>query len=156
MAEAETDPEPSHAYLEWWHEHERRFLSHELFLEDPRADAIPANAIQRGSGWVSDMDQVPDVPDRCLIERRHHVGTRASEHEWRWLNDAIDAIEGIGQCHRRGRCPDRSGNSGSIDGGGGGDGGSGGGGDGRGEVGFQGGALGLGDGGGFGGDGGFW
>ncbi|QHO33412.1 uncharacterized protein DS421_9g257970 [Arachis hypogaea] len=44
------DPGPSHEYLDWWYQHGRRFLSPELILGDPRATAIPAQAIERGPG----------------------------------------------------------------------------------------------------------
>ncbi|RYR48653.1 hypothetical protein Ahy_A07g034707 [Arachis hypogaea] len=62
------DPGPSHAYLEWWHEHGRRFLSPELLLGDPRAAAIPAKAMQRGFRHVPDMVLVLDIPDRRHVE----------------------------------------------------------------------------------------
>ncbi|RYR33410.1 hypothetical protein Ahy_A10g047997 isoform C [Arachis hypogaea] len=34
---------------------------------------------QSSPEWVSDMDLVLDVPDRCRVERRRCVGTRASD-----------------------------------------------------------------------------
>ncbi|RYR57209.1 hypothetical protein Ahy_A05g022951 isoform B [Arachis hypogaea] len=61
----------SHEYLDWWYQ----FLPFELFLGDPKAAAISAQAIQRGLGRVPDMDQVSDVPDNRRVARRQRVGT---------------------------------------------------------------------------------
>jgi len=88
------NPGPSHLYLEWWHEHGRRFLLLELLFDNPRAVAILVEVMQRGLGQVPDMDQVADVPDRRRIERKRHVGKLLSQREWRWLHDAIDTLEG--------------------------------------------------------------
>ncbi|QHO33685.1 uncharacterized protein DS421_9g260390 [Arachis hypogaea] len=44
------DPEPSHAFLDWWSQHGKRFLSLETQLGDPRAVPIPVEASQRGPG----------------------------------------------------------------------------------------------------------
>ncbi|RYR26887.1 hypothetical protein Ahy_B02g061192 [Arachis hypogaea] len=38
----EDRPRPSHEYLDWWYQYNKRFLSLELLLGDPRAAAIPA------------------------------------------------------------------------------------------------------------------
>ncbi|RYR61871.1 hypothetical protein Ahy_A04g019108 [Arachis hypogaea] len=69
------DPGPSHAYLDWWNQHGKRFLSPEFYLGDPRGVPIPVEASQRGPGRVPDMDRVDDIPDRCRVERRARVGT---------------------------------------------------------------------------------
>ncbi|RYQ86392.1 hypothetical protein Ahy_B10g106065 [Arachis hypogaea] len=58
------DSRPSQAYLEWWHEHNKRFLSPEIFLSDPKVVAILAETTQRGPGQVPDIDQVLDIPIR--------------------------------------------------------------------------------------------
>ncbi|XP_057739665.1 serine/threonine-protein phosphatase 7 long form homolog [Arachis stenosperma] len=44
------DPGPSHAFLDWWSQHGKRFLSPETQLGDPRAVPIPVEASQRGPG----------------------------------------------------------------------------------------------------------
>ncbi|RYQ82477.1 hypothetical protein Ahy_B10g101066 [Arachis hypogaea] len=84
------DPGPSHDFLDWWSQHGKRFLSPEMYLGDPRAVPIPVEATQRGAGRVPDMDRVDDVPDRRRVERRARVGTRRSQREWRWLDQAMD------------------------------------------------------------------
>ncbi|RYQ87737.1 hypothetical protein Ahy_B09g095274 [Arachis hypogaea] len=106
------NPRPSHAYLEWWHEHDRRFLLLELFLGDPRAVVIPAEVMQRGPGQVPDMDQVPDVLDRCRVERRCCVRTRSSQREWRWHDNVIGALEVRGRGRRGGKGLGRQGGRG--------------------------------------------
>ncbi|RYR75425.1 hypothetical protein Ahy_A02g010080 [Arachis hypogaea] len=83
------DPGPSHAFLDWWRQHGRRFLSPESQLGDPRAVPIPLEASQRGPGRVPDMDRPEDVPDRRRVERRMGVGTRRSQREWRWPDHAL-------------------------------------------------------------------
>ncbi|RYR07083.1 hypothetical protein Ahy_B05g074403 [Arachis hypogaea] len=80
---------PSHDFLDWWSQHGKRFLSPEMYLGDPRAVPIPEEATQRGAGRVPDMDWVDDVSDRRRVERRARVGTRKSQREWRWLNQAM-------------------------------------------------------------------
>ncbi|RYQ82342.1 hypothetical protein Ahy_B10g100930 [Arachis hypogaea] len=99
------DPGPSHEFLLWWHQHGKRFLSPEKLLGDPRGIPIPEEATQRGAGRVPEMDRVDDVPDRRRIERRARVGTRRSQREVDWLEQAIDdgddAVRGGGR--RRGR-----------------------------------------------------
>ncbi|RYR59172.1 hypothetical protein Ahy_A05g025003 [Arachis hypogaea] len=77
------DPGPSHAFLNWWSRHGKRFLSPEFDLGDPRGIPIPVEASQRGPGRVPDMDRVDDVPDRRWVERRARVGRRRSQREWR-------------------------------------------------------------------------
>ncbi|QHN76440.1 uncharacterized protein DS421_19g643890 [Arachis hypogaea] len=64
------DPGPLHAYLDWWSQHGKRFLSPEFYLGDPRGIPIPVEASQRGPGRVPDMDRVDDVPDRRRGGRR--------------------------------------------------------------------------------------
>nr|XP_025625086.1 protein MAIN-LIKE 2-like [Arachis hypogaea] len=99
------DPGPSHEFLAWWHQHGKRFLSPEMLLGDPRGIPIPEEATQRGAGRVPEMDRVDDVPDRRRIERRARVGTRRSQREVDWLEQAMDdvhdAVRGGGR--RRGR-----------------------------------------------------
>ncbi|QHN78171.1 uncharacterized protein DS421_19g659090 [Arachis hypogaea] len=84
------DPGPSHEFLEWWSQHEKRFLSLDPQLGDPRAVSIPVEASQRGPGRVPDMDRPEYVPDRRRVERRMGVGTRRSQREWRWPDHAMD------------------------------------------------------------------
>ncbi|QHO19454.1 uncharacterized protein DS421_11g329100 [Arachis hypogaea] len=84
------NPGLSHEFLEWWSQHGKRFLSPEMSLGDPRAVPIPVDASQRGAGRVADMDRVEDVPDRRRVERRARVGTRRSQPDWRWLDQAME------------------------------------------------------------------
>ncbi|RYR16281.1 hypothetical protein Ahy_B04g073280 [Arachis hypogaea] len=81
------DPGPSHDFLEWWSQHGKRFLSPEMYLGDPRAVPISVEATQRGAGR--------------RVERRARVGTRRSQREWRWLDQAMDEDDADGR--RRGR-----------------------------------------------------
>ncbi|RYR43288.1 hypothetical protein Ahy_A08g039719 [Arachis hypogaea] len=99
------DPGPSHDFLDWWRQHGKRFLSPEIYLGDPRAIPIPVEATQRGAGRVPDMDRVDNVPDRHWVERRARVGTRRSQREWRWLDQAMEEGDeaGRGGDRRRGR-----------------------------------------------------
>ncbi|RYR03916.1 hypothetical protein Ahy_B06g083340 [Arachis hypogaea] len=83
-------PKPSHDFLEWWSQHGKRFLSPDMYLGDSRAVSILVEATQRGAGRVPDMDRVDDVPNRRRVERRARVGTRRSQREWRWLDQAMD------------------------------------------------------------------
>ncbi|QHO04763.1 uncharacterized protein DS421_13g442930 [Arachis hypogaea] len=87
------DPGPLHAYLDWWSQHGKRFLG----------VPIPVEASQRGPERVPDMDRVDDVPDRRRVERRARVGTRRSQHEWRWLEQAIGEADEAGRGGGRGR-----------------------------------------------------
>ncbi|RYR65420.1 hypothetical protein Ahy_A03g011352 [Arachis hypogaea] len=84
------DPGPSHDFLDWWRQHGKRFLSPEMYLGDPRAVPIPVEEMQR---------------DRRQIERRSCVGTRWSQREWRWLDQAMEEGDaaGKGGGRRRGR-----------------------------------------------------
>ncbi|RYR25208.1 hypothetical protein Ahy_B02g058864 [Arachis hypogaea] len=95
------DPGPSHDFLEWWSQHGKRFLSPKMYLGDPRAVPIPVEATQRGAGRVPDKDRVDDVPDRRQVERRACVGTRRNQHEWRWLDQAMDDGDTDGRCGGR-------------------------------------------------------
>ncbi|RYR06869.1 hypothetical protein Ahy_B05g074188 [Arachis hypogaea] len=96
---------PSHEFLAGWHQHGKRFLSPEMYLGDPRGIPIPVEATQRGAGRVPDMDRVDDIPDRRRVERRARVGTRRSQREWRWLDQAMEEGHeaGRGGGRRRGR-----------------------------------------------------
>ncbi|RYR42430.1 hypothetical protein Ahy_A08g038916 [Arachis hypogaea] len=98
------DPGPSHDFLEWWHQHGKRFLSPEMYLGDPRDIPIPMEATQKGVGRVPDMDRVDDVLDRHQIDWRARVGTRRSDREWRWLDQAMQEGDqaGRGRGRRRG------------------------------------------------------
>ncbi|QHO18961.1 uncharacterized protein DS421_11g324930 [Arachis hypogaea] len=89
------DPGPSHDFLEWWGQHGKRFLSPEMYLGDPRAVPIPVEATQRGAGRVPDIDLVDDVLDRRRVERRARVGTRRSQREWRWLDQAMEEDDAV-------------------------------------------------------------
>ncbi|RYR00859.1 hypothetical protein Ahy_B07g088957 [Arachis hypogaea] len=64
---------------------------------------------QRGAGRVSDMDRVDDVPDRRRVERRARVGTRRSDREWRWLDQAIVEGDEAGGASKGGVIPDHGG-----------------------------------------------
>ncbi|RYQ92749.1 hypothetical protein Ahy_B09g098967 [Arachis hypogaea] len=99
------DPGPSHDFLDWWRQHGKRFLSPEMFLGDSRDVPIPIEAMQRGARRVPEMDRVDDVPDRRRIERRARVGTRQSQREWRWLDQAMEEgdVASRGGGRRRGR-----------------------------------------------------
>ncbi|QHO23475.1 uncharacterized protein DS421_12g363860 [Arachis hypogaea] len=97
------DPGPSHEFLAWWHQHGKRFLSPKMYLGDPRGIPIPVEAMQRGAGRVPDMDRVDDVPDRHRVERRARVGTRRSQREWRWLDQAMEEGDEAGQVSGRQR-----------------------------------------------------
>nr|XP_025607986.1 serine/threonine-protein phosphatase 7 long form homolog [Arachis hypogaea] len=107
-------------HLQHWHLHWETRADHVLRLVasawkevlvtrdvhgDPRDISIPVEATQRGVGRVPDMDRVDDVPDRRRIDRRVRVGTRRSDREWRWLDQAIedDDQAGRGRGRRRGR-----------------------------------------------------
>ncbi|QHO26533.1 uncharacterized protein DS421_7g200390 [Arachis hypogaea] len=77
-----------------------------MLLGDPRGVPIPDEATQRGAGRLPDMDRVEDVPDRRRIERRARVGTRRSQREWNWVDQAMDAgddpVMGVGRGRGRG------------------------------------------------------
>ncbi|RYR16713.1 hypothetical protein Ahy_B04g073744 [Arachis hypogaea] len=90
------DPGSSHEFLECWSQHGKRFLSPDMHLGDPRAVSIPVEASQRGAGRVPDMDRPEDVLDRRRVERRARVGTRWSQHDWRWLEHAMDDDDDAG------------------------------------------------------------
>ncbi|QHO13182.1 uncharacterized protein DS421_15g513280 [Arachis hypogaea] len=90
------DPRPSHEFLEWWSQHGKRFLSPEMSLGDSRAVPFLVAASQRGAGRVPDMDRVEDVPDRRRVERRARVGTRRSQRDWRWLDQAMEEDDDAG------------------------------------------------------------
>ncbi|KAL4315019.1 hypothetical protein AHAS_Ahas15G0143200 [Arachis hypogaea] len=62
---------------------------------------------------------MPDVPANRRVERRRRIGTRATDREWRWLDDMIqdDTVGGDGVGHadhrvQRGRPQRRGGTSG--------------------------------------------
>ncbi|QHO38346.1 uncharacterized protein DS421_4g119540 [Arachis hypogaea] len=97
------DPRPLDTYLDWWCQLGKRFLSPEMYLGDPRGVPIPVEASQRGPGLVPDMDRVDDVPDRRQTERRARLGTRRSQREWRWLDQAIQEADEAGWGCGRGR-----------------------------------------------------
>ncbi|QHO20441.1 uncharacterized protein DS421_11g337980 [Arachis hypogaea] len=100
------DPGPSHDFLDWWGQHGKRFLSPEMYFGDLRAVPILVEATQRGAGRVPEMDRVDSVLDRRRVERRARVGTRRSQREWRWLDQAMEegdaAGRGGGRRRRRG------------------------------------------------------
>nr|XP_025678317.1 protein MAIN-LIKE 2-like [Arachis hypogaea] len=102
------DPGPSRDFLDWWHQHGKRFLSPEMYLGDPRGIPIPDEVTQRGAGRVPEMGRVHDVPDRRRVERRARVGTRRSQRDVAWLEDAMEEDEDPGRgrgrrCGRGGR-----------------------------------------------------
>ncbi|KAL4345629.1 hypothetical protein AHAS_Ahas11G0297500 [Arachis hypogaea] len=65
---------------------------------------------------------MPSVPDNRRVEQRPCVGTRATDREWRWLDDMIQDDRAGGDGHadhrvRRGRPQRRGGSSGVASGG---------------------------------------
>ncbi|RYQ95508.1 hypothetical protein Ahy_B08g090825 [Arachis hypogaea] len=100
MSKDGRDPGPSHGFLDWWVQHGKRFLSPEMYHGDPRAIPIPVEATQRGAGRVPEMDRVDDVPNRRRVERRARVGTRRSQREWRWLDQAMEEVRRVLLCAR--------------------------------------------------------
>ncbi|QHO11156.1 uncharacterized protein DS421_15g495700 [Arachis hypogaea] len=94
-----------------------RFLLPDSMIADPRADEISQDVSQRGSSQAPPRVPMPDVPDNRRVERRRRVGTRATDQEWRWLDDMIqddrsggDEVGHADHCVRRGR-PQRQGGS---------------------------------------------
>ncbi|RYR10338.1 hypothetical protein Ahy_B05g078808 [Arachis hypogaea] len=101
-----SDPGPSADFLRV----ALRFLLPDSMIADPRADEISQDVSQRGSSQAPPRVPMPDVPDNRRVERRRRVGTRATDQEWRWLDDMIqddrsggDEVGHADHCVRRGR-----------------------------------------------------
>ncbi|RYR77510.1 hypothetical protein Ahy_A01g001996 [Arachis hypogaea] len=85
------DPGPSAEYLDWWCRVAHRFLSADVAFQDPRPIVLTEEALHRGSS------QAP--PGCTRVNRRHRIGTRTTDREWRWLVDRLDEdqpIPGVG------------------------------------------------------------
>ncbi|RYR31726.1 hypothetical protein Ahy_B01g056601 [Arachis hypogaea] len=103
------DPGPSANFLRWW------------YREAIKVEEISQDVVQRGSSQAPPRVPMPHVPDNRRVEQRRCVGTRATDQEWRWLDDMIqnDRSSGDGVGHgdhrvRRGRPQRRSGSSGGT------------------------------------------
>ncbi|RYQ92722.1 hypothetical protein Ahy_B09g098939 [Arachis hypogaea] len=83
------DPGPSAEYLDWWHHVAHRILSPGIAFADPRLTQVPDDAILRGSSQAPTRVPASDMPDNRRVERRRRIGTRATNREWRWLNDMM-------------------------------------------------------------------
>ncbi|KAL4343917.1 hypothetical protein AHAS_Ahas11G0126300 [Arachis hypogaea] len=61
-----------------------------------------------------------DVPDNRRVERRRRIGTRATDQEWRWLDEMIQddtaGGDGVGHADHRVRrgCPQRRGGASGV------------------------------------------
>ncbi|RYR74235.1 hypothetical protein Ahy_A02g008878 [Arachis hypogaea] len=69
------DPGPSAEYLDWWCRVAHRFLSPDVAFHDPRPILLTEEARHRGSSRV---------------DQRRRIGTRATDREWRLLDDRLD------------------------------------------------------------------
>ncbi|QHN80431.1 uncharacterized protein DS421_20g678100 [Arachis hypogaea] len=83
------DPGPSPEYLDWWHHVAHRILSPGVAFADPRPTQVPDDAILRGSSQAPTRVPASDMPDNRRLERRRRIGTRATDRDWRWLNDMM-------------------------------------------------------------------
>ncbi|RYR60943.1 hypothetical protein Ahy_A04g018030 [Arachis hypogaea] len=73
------DPGPLHDFLEWWRQHEKRFLSPEMYLRDPRDIPFPVEATQRVSvefpTWTESMTYLIGVGLTGELVLGHDVAT---------------------------------------------------------------------------------
>ncbi|QHN83344.1 uncharacterized protein DS421_20g703960 [Arachis hypogaea] len=76
-------------FLPWWYRVALRFLSPDSLIVDPRAEEISQDVVQRGSSQAPPRVPMPNMPNNKRVERRRRVGTRATDQEWRWLDDMI-------------------------------------------------------------------
>ncbi|RYQ88334.1 hypothetical protein Ahy_B09g095585 isoform I [Arachis hypogaea] len=83
------DPGPSPEYLDWWHRVAHRILSPGIAFADPRPTQVPDDAILRGSSQAPTRVPASDMPDNRRLERRRRIGTRATDRDWRWLDDMM-------------------------------------------------------------------
>ncbi|RYR65944.1 hypothetical protein Ahy_A03g011869 isoform A [Arachis hypogaea] len=83
------DPRPSTNFLRLWCRVAHRLLSPDSLIADPRAEEISQDVVQRGSSQAPSRVPMLDVPDNRRVERRQRIGTRATDCEWRWLDDMI-------------------------------------------------------------------
>ncbi|RYQ85623.1 hypothetical protein Ahy_B10g105191 [Arachis hypogaea] len=83
------NPGPSADFLPWWYRVALRFLSPDSLIVDPRAEEISQDVVQRGSSQAPPRVPMPNMPNNKRVERRRRVGTRATDQEWRWLDDMI-------------------------------------------------------------------
>ncbi|KAL4345143.1 hypothetical protein AHAS_Ahas11G0248900 [Arachis hypogaea] len=111
------------SYYQVWHlSWQNRFNAVlNSLIADPRVEEISQDVVQRGSSQAPPRVPMPHVPDNRRVEQRRCVGTRATDQEWRWLDDMIqnDRSSGDGVGHgdhrvRRGRPQRRSGSSGGT------------------------------------------
>ncbi|RYR67824.1 hypothetical protein Ahy_A03g014259 [Arachis hypogaea] len=84
------DPGPLAKYLDWWCRVAHRFLSPNVAFHDPRLIVLTEEARHRGSSQAPPKVQVPDRPDNRRVDRHRRIGTRATDREWRWLDDLMD------------------------------------------------------------------
>ncbi|QHO32620.1 uncharacterized protein DS421_8g251390 [Arachis hypogaea] len=80
---------PSPEYLDWWHHVAHRILSPGVAFADPRPTQVPDDAILRGSSQTPTRVPASDMPDNRCLERRRCIGTRATDRDWRWLDDKM-------------------------------------------------------------------
>ncbi|RYR19829.1 hypothetical protein Ahy_B03g064723 isoform G [Arachis hypogaea] len=83
------DPGPSPKYLDWWHRVAHRILSPGVAFADPRPTQVPDDAILRGSSQAPTRVPASDMPDNRRLEWRRRIGTRATNRDWRWLDDMM-------------------------------------------------------------------
>ncbi|RYQ92822.1 hypothetical protein Ahy_B09g099070 [Arachis hypogaea] len=78
-------------YYRTWHQHwdeQVRSVLRITFV-DPRPTQVPNDAILRGSSQAPTRVPASDMPDNRRVERRRCIGRRATDHEWRWLDDMM-------------------------------------------------------------------
>ncbi|RYQ94525.1 hypothetical protein Ahy_B08g089458 [Arachis hypogaea] len=99
---------PSVDFLRWWYKVVHRFLSPDSLIADPRIEGISQDVVQRGSSQVPSRVPMPDMPDNRRVEQQRRIGTRATDREWRWLDDMIQddrfGGDGVGHADHRVRC----------------------------------------------------
>ncbi|QHN80968.1 uncharacterized protein DS421_20g682780 [Arachis hypogaea] len=83
------DPGPSAEYLDWWHRVAHRILSPGIAFADPRPTQVPNDAILKGSSQAPTRVPASNMSDNRRVERRRRIGTRATDREWRWLDDMM-------------------------------------------------------------------
>ncbi|RYR78905.1 hypothetical protein Ahy_A01g003769 [Arachis hypogaea] len=84
-----TNPGPSAEFLDWWYRVVHRILSPEIAFADLRPVEVPEDAVLRGSSQAPVRVPVSDMPNNRHLEWRQHIGTRATDREWRWLDDMM-------------------------------------------------------------------
>ncbi|QHO12633.1 uncharacterized protein DS421_15g508610 [Arachis hypogaea] len=86
-------------YYRTWHQHwderVRSVLSVQrvpdpgIAFADPRPTQFPNDAILRGSSQAPTRVPASDIPDNRRLERRRCIGTRATDRNWRWIDDMM-------------------------------------------------------------------